>query len=94
MDNLGHQVGRTTVGDILRRHGIEPAPERGERTQGSTFLRAHWGAIAATDFFTVEVLTLHGLVRHYGQRRAQRLHPGRLSHLPRPRAARIDGRPL
>jgi hypothetical protein len=29
-----------------------------------TFLRAHFGAIAATDFFTVEVLTLGGLVRY------------------------------
>jgi hypothetical protein len=29
-----------------------------------TFLKAHLGAIAATDFFTVEVLTLAGLVRY------------------------------
>jgi transposase InsO family protein len=28
-------------------------------------LRAHWGAIAAMDFFTVEALTLHGLVRYH-----------------------------
>lgn len=30
-----------------------------------TFLKAHWGAIAATDFFTVEVITRSGLVRHF-----------------------------
>jgi hypothetical protein len=29
-----------------------------------TFLRAHFGVIAATDFFTVEVLTFTGLVRY------------------------------
>jgi hypothetical protein len=29
-----------------------------------TFLAAHWYALAAADFFTVEVLTLHGLVRY------------------------------
>ena len=29
-----------------------------------TFLRAHFGVIAATDFFSVEVLTLGGLVRY------------------------------
>ncbi len=29
------------------------------------FLRSHWGAIAACDFLTVEVLTLHGLVRYH-----------------------------
>jgi hypothetical protein len=30
----------------------------------STFLKAHWGAIAAADFFSVEVLTVGGLVRY------------------------------
>jgi hypothetical protein len=29
-----------------------------------TFLKSHFGVIAATDFFTVEVLTLGGLVRY------------------------------
>ena len=28
-----------------------------------TFLQAHWAHLAAADFFTVEVLTLGGLVR-------------------------------
>ena len=30
-----------------------------------TFLKAHWGAIAATDFFSVEVITRTGLVRYF-----------------------------
>jgi putative transposase len=30
-----------------------------------TFLKAHWGAIAATDFFSVEVVTRSSLVRHF-----------------------------
>ena len=30
-----------------------------------TFLKAHWGAIAATDFFSVEVLTRTSLVRYF-----------------------------
>jgi len=29
-----------------------------------TFLKAHWGAIAAADFFSIEVLTLGGLARY------------------------------
>ena len=29
-----------------------------------TFLKAHWGPIAAADFFSVEVLTRGGLVRY------------------------------
>ena len=30
-----------------------------------TFLAAHWDALAAADFFAVEVLTLGGLVRYF-----------------------------
>jgi transposase InsO family protein len=62
--NLGHEIGRSTIKRILDDHGIEPAPERSKRTPWATFLKAHWGAIAAADFFTVEVLTTRGLVRH------------------------------
>jgi transposase InsO family protein len=63
--NLGHEVGRNTVARILAEHGIDPAPERGQRMPWRTFLAAHWGAIAAADFFTVEVLTLVGLIRYH-----------------------------
>ena len=64
--NLGqHDVGRNTVKRILAEHGLEPANERSKRMPWSTFLNAHWGAIAATDFFTVEVLTTRGLVRYF-----------------------------
>ncbi len=63
--NLGHDVGRNTVKRILAEHGIEPAPERHKRMPWSTFLKAHWGAIAAMDFFTVEVLTTGGLIRYF-----------------------------
>jgi hypothetical protein len=45
-------------------NGLDPAPERGKKTSWETFLKSHWGAIAATDFFSVEVLTLKGLVRY------------------------------
>jgi len=30
-----------------------------------TFLKAHWGAVAATDFFSVEVITRTDLVRYF-----------------------------
>ena len=30
-----------------------------------TFLRAHWGALVAADFFTTEVWTIRGLVTYY-----------------------------
>ena len=63
LKNLGHRVGRSTIARILRAHGIPPAPER--PTSWQTFLRAHWGAIAAADSFTTEVWTWHGLVTLY-----------------------------
>ena len=62
--NLGHEIGRNTVKRILLSHGMAPAPERGQRTPWKTFLQAHWDGLAATDLFTVEVLTLEGLKRY------------------------------
>ncbi len=61
--NVGQQIGRNTVKRILQDHGIEPAPERDQRTPWKTFLQAHWDWIAAGDLFTVEVLSLGGLRR-------------------------------
>ena len=45
--NVGHRVGRTTIANIIKRNGIDPAPERGRRTTWSQFLRARWDVIAA-----------------------------------------------
>jgi hypothetical protein len=53
MANLGHQVSDQTVGNILRRHGIAPVPERSRTT---TVIRRHMDVLAGADFFTVEVL--------------------------------------
>ena len=63
--NLSHKVGRGTIANVLRRTGIEPSPKRGRRTRWSTFLKAHWKVLAASDFLTVEVWTSRGLVTHY-----------------------------
>ena len=63
--NLGHDVGRGTIANILHEHGIEPAPERDRHTRWSTFLKAHWECLTATDFLSVEVHTLKGLVTYY-----------------------------
>jgi len=64
--NLGHAIDKLTVRNILRRHHLEPAPQR--RKAGMSwrqFLKLHWEVLAATDFFTVEVATWHGLVTYY-----------------------------
>ncbi len=64
LNNLGLDIGRSTIQRILKEHGIEPAPLRGKTMPWKTFLRAHWGAIAAADFFSVEVLARGGLIRY------------------------------
>jgi hypothetical protein len=63
--NLGYHVSDQTVGNVLRRHGIPPAPERRRTTTWAEFIRAHLAVLAGTDFFTVEVLTWRGLVTYY-----------------------------
>jgi putative transposase len=63
--NLGHQVGRGTIANVLREHGIEPAPERDRHTRWSTFLKAHWECLTAADFLSVEVYTIKGLATYY-----------------------------
>jgi hypothetical protein len=63
LSNLGHNLARGTIANILRRHGIEPAPERSRKTSWKEFLSRHWELIVAADFFTVEVWTRHGLQR-------------------------------
>jgi putative transposase len=63
LKNLDHRVARSTVAKVLKDSGIPPAP--GRPSSWRTFLRAHWGAIAAADFFTTEVWTCRGLVTYY-----------------------------
>ena len=65
LQNLGHSISDASVGNILRRRGLEPAPERRRQTTWATFLKAHWDVLAAIDFTTVEVWTKGGLVTFY-----------------------------
>src|SRR5215831_7981827 len=63
--NLGLRLSDQTVGNILRRHDIPPAPKRKQTTSWKDFIRAHMAVLVATDFFTMEVLTLTGLITYY-----------------------------
>ena len=59
---LGFQVSKTTVGIVLERYGIPPAPERGRRgSSWRVFLNHYKDQFLACDFFTVETLTLQTL---------------------------------
>jgi len=62
--NLGLTVSDQTVGNVLKRHGIAPAPER-KTTTWKECIRTHMDVLVATDFFTAEVWTLGGLVTYY-----------------------------
>jgi len=63
LKNLGHRVARSTIAKILKEQGIPPSRERPMTWR--TFVRAHWHALFAADFFTTEVWTVRGLVTYY-----------------------------
>jgi putative transposase len=58
LSNLGHELARSTIANILKRNAIEPAPERARKTTWKEFLTQHRDQIVAADFFTVEVWTV------------------------------------
>ena len=82
--NVGHRVAPTTIRNVLKEHGIKPAPDR--PTTWRTFLRSHWDQIAGTDFFTTEVWTLAGLrasyVLFFIELRTRRVHVAGLTSNP------------
>jgi transposase InsO family protein len=63
--NLGYTLSDQTVGNILKRHGLLPAPERKKTTTWKEFIRTHMDVLVATDFFTADVWTWGGLVTYY-----------------------------
>jgi putative transposase len=65
LQHLGYTISDQTVGNILKRQGIPPAPERKKTTTWKEFIRTHMEVLAATDFFTSEVWTWGGLVTYY-----------------------------
>ena len=65
LDNLGFKVSDSSVDNIRRRNGFDPAPVRGKNSTWHRFLQAHWESLIAADFFTTEVLAWNGLVTFY-----------------------------
>ena len=53
--NLGYCVSSASIAGILKRHGIEPAPDRKRQISWQRFLKAHWESLGAIDFSTLEV---------------------------------------
>jgi transposase InsO family protein len=52
------------MGNLWKRHGISPAPERQNTTTWREFIRTHLDVLVATDVFTTEVWTKGGLVTY------------------------------
>src|SRR5210317_2132466 len=63
--NVGYAISDTTVGNVLKEHGIEPSGDRKRQTTWKTFIKSHWDVLAAIDFTTIEVWTKGGLVTYY-----------------------------
>jgi putative transposase len=63
LKNVGHQVGRSTIARMLKAAGVPPGRQRPMTWR--TFVRTHWPALVAADFFTTEVWTARGLVTYY-----------------------------
>jgi hypothetical protein len=61
--NLGHEVARGTIANILREQGLEPAPQRERKTTWRESLSRHREMMVAADFFTLEAWTRQGLTR-------------------------------
>jgi putative transposase len=61
MSKLGVTIARSTVIAILKKHGFDPGPKRGEGTW-SEFIRRHRDTLWACDFFSKKVWTMRGLV--------------------------------
>jgi hypothetical protein len=59
--NLGYRISDQTVGNILKRHSIPPAPERKMTVTWREFIRMHMDVLGATDFFTSKVWSWCGL---------------------------------
>ena len=71
---LGYAVDRTTIRNVMRRHHLPPAPERG-RSSWRTFLNHYRTQMLACDFFTVETITLQTIyVLFFIERSSRRIH--------------------
>ena len=63
LKKVGHEVCASTVSNVLKENGIQPAPQR--PSSWRSFIEPHWGQVVASDFFSVEVWSPQGLKTHY-----------------------------
>ena len=69
LTNLGYTFSDQTVGNIIERQGIPPAPERKTTITWKEFIRMHMDVLVATDFCTADAshgggsINFHAMVR-------------------------------
>jgi hypothetical protein len=63
--NLGYTISNQTVGNVLKRRGIPPAPARKKALTWQEFIRIHMDVLVATDFFSSALWTWLGFVISY-----------------------------
>jgi hypothetical protein len=93
--NLGHEVARNTIANVLREHGLEPAPECNRKTTWREFLSRHWVKESCLDWMilfgegSLRKAT-HEFVEHYHR---ERNHQGLSNRLiiPEPSPAGAPG---
>lgn len=62
LHNLRCSICSSTVANILKRHGVEPAPSRKRTTSWSTFFKAHWDVLEGIELSAI-TFWLSGLVK-------------------------------
>jgi hypothetical protein len=60
---LGYAVSKSSVKNILIENGYDPEPDLTVRSTWHEFIKSHWEVLTACDFFTIELLVGHKLVR-------------------------------
>jgi hypothetical protein len=58
LNKPGVTMSKSNVANVLRRHGLQPAPQRAG-PDWSEFHRAQATGMVATEFFTVDTVLLH-----------------------------------
>ncbi len=63
--NLGHEISHQSLANVLKRHGLLPAPGREERTTWRELIRTHTEILVGVDYFSAEVWVPVGLITDY-----------------------------
>jgi putative transposase len=55
LPHLGDTISDQTMGNILKRHGMPPAPERKNMTTRKALIQTHMGVLVAADCFITKI---------------------------------------